>query len=121
MKITDVQIIRFSVETEQYSTKWGYGKIGAKRRVPNGLIKIITDQGVNGFDTVYGWGMYYDPPSVDITENIIKPLLVGQDPRNIERIWQWMMAHRGFSETAVGSVDCALWDIMGKIANSPTY
>ena len=65
--------------------------------------------------------MYYDPPSVEITENTIKPLLVGQDPRNIERLWQWMMAHRGFSETSVGSVDCALWDIMGKIANSPTY
>ena len=32
MKITDVQIIRFSVESEQYSTKWGYGKIGSKRR-----------------------------------------------------------------------------------------
>ena len=63
MKIIDVQVIRFSVESDQYRTKWGYGKLGPKKQVPNGLIKIITNEGYNGFDTSYGWGSYYDPPS----------------------------------------------------------
>ena len=121
MKIADVQVIRFSVEAEDYGTKWGYGQRGPKRRVPRGLIKITTDDGESGFDTQYGWDGYYEPPSVEETENIIKPLLVGEDPRNIEKLWQWMMAHRGFSETTIGSIDCALWDLMGKLANSPTY
>jgi len=121
MKIADVQVIRFSVEAEDYGTKWGYGQRGPKRRVPRGLIKITTDDGQSGFDTQYGWDGYYEPPSVEETENIIKPLLVGEDPRNIEKLWQWMMAHRGFSETTIGSIDCALWDLMGKLANSPTY
>ena len=120
MKITDIQVIRFSIEEDMHRTKWGYGEVGPMRKVPRGLIKIETDEGYNGFDTSDSMG-YFEPPSVEETETILKPMLVGEDPRNIERLWQWMMAHRGFSETAVGSVDCALWDLMGKIANTPTY
>ena len=60
MKITDIQIIRFAVEAEEHGTKWGYGKRGPKRTVSRGVIKIITDEGYNGFDTQYGWDGYLD-------------------------------------------------------------
>lgn len=120
MKITDIKVINFAAATNYHSTKWGYAQRGSKRKTPLGIIKIETDEGYSGIDAPYSDG-YYSPPSIDVVENAIKPLLVGQDPRNIERLWQWMMAHIGIPERAVGSVDCALWDLMGKLANSPTY
>ena len=120
MKITDIKVINFTSDTNYHSTKWGYAQRGSTRKVPLGVIKIETDEGYSGIDAPHLDG-YYSPPSIEIVENAIKPLLVGQDPRNIERLWHWMMAHIGIPEKAVGSVDCALWDLMGKLANSPTY
>ena len=38
MKITDIQIINFAVETNEQKTKWGYGQRGPQKKVPNGLI-----------------------------------------------------------------------------------
>ena len=120
MKITDIKVINFTSDTNYHSTKWGYAQRGSTRKVPLGVIKIETDEGYSGIDAPHLDG-YYSPPSIEIVENAIKPLLVGQDPRNIERLWQWMMAHIGIPEKAVGSVVCSLWDLMGKFANSPTY
>ena len=30
-----------------------------------------------------------------------------------------MMGHRGFSEGLVGNIDCALWDLLGRMAEAP--
>ena len=85
MKITDIQVINFAADTNYHPTKWGYAQIGSKRKIPLGIIKIETDEGCSGIDAPYLDG-YYSPPSVEIVENALKPLLIGQDPRNIERL-----------------------------------
>ena len=55
MKITDIQIINFAVETNEQKTKWGYGQRGPQKKIPNGLIKILTDEGYSGVDSQYGF------------------------------------------------------------------
>jgi L-alanine-DL-glutamate epimerase-like enolase superfamily enzyme len=54
--------------------------------------------------------------------------VVGQDPRNIERIWDQMYGSRHdlrhpslYATPAISAIDMALWDIAGKAAGQPIY
>lgn len=67
------------------------------------------------------------------------PLLVGQDPRDIGRLWEVLyntpregyavarghvlpqLGRRGLSISAIAGVDIALWDILGKSLNAPVW
>lgn len=60
-----------------------------------------------------------------LTEHVV-PLLIGRDARRIEDTWQYLYKGaywRGGSVTmtAIGAVDMALWDILGKAVNRPVY
>jgi D-galactarolactone cycloisomerase len=90
------------------------------------LVKISTNQGV------YGWGECHAPaaPHVHRTAilDMMGPMLVGQDARNIEALWDRMYSSqrlRGYSNgvytEAIAGVDLALWDILGKALNEPVY
>jgi galactonate dehydratase len=56
----------------------------------------------------------------------LKPLLVGQDPRRTEHIWQ-LLVRGGFFPAqrilmaAISAIDIALWDIKGKALGVPVY
>jgi len=56
-----------------------------------------------------------------------KPLLIGQDPWDIEFLWQHMyrktmaFGRKGIGMTAISAVDIALWDLLGKSAKQPVY
>ncbi|MEL4358278.1 MULTISPECIES: D-mannonate dehydratase ManD [unclassified Luteococcus] len=54
------------------------------------------------------------------------PLLIGQDPSRIEDIWQYFYRgtywrRGGVMMAAIGAIDIALWDILGKRAGLPVY
>ncbi|MEK7474577.1 MAG: galactonate dehydratase [Candidatus Coatesbacteria bacterium] len=56
----------------------------------------------------------------------LEPLVLGQDPTRIERLWQLM--HRGafyrggiVVASAMSGIDQACWDILGKSLNQPVY
>src|SRR5262249_50057253 len=52
----------------------------------------------------------------------LKPLIVGQDPLDRERLWQAMWQRsRQTTLRAIGAVDVALWDLGGKIAGLPIH
>jgi mannonate dehydratase len=56
----------------------------------------------------------------------VAPLLVGRDPARIEDTWQYLYRgaywRRGpITMAAIGAVDVALWDILGKRAGQPLY
>lgn len=85
-----------------------------------GMIKIETDAGISG------WG---EPVLEGRTHTVLaavdemKELLVGQDPRNIERIWTRLYRgsfYRGgpVLMSAIAGIDQALWDIKGKYYNT---
>lgn len=52
----------------------------------------------------------------------LKPLVVGQDPLDIGRLWHAMWRrNRAVSPRAIGAVDVALWDLAGKVMGQPVH
>lgn len=57
----------------------------------------------------------------------LKEMLIGEDPRDIERLWEKlytgsaMNGRRGAVICAIGALDIALWDIRGKAEGKPCW
>jgi L-alanine-DL-glutamate epimerase-like enolase superfamily enzyme len=53
------------------------------------------------------------------------PLLVGEDPTEVERLWRLMCRHaswfgvEGIAAFAISAIDLALWDLKGKLLGKP--
>jgi L-alanine-DL-glutamate epimerase-like enolase superfamily enzyme len=96
-------------------------KIGEGRyRIKAHFVQIETDTGVSGV----GGPMPAD--QAYLIGQQLTPLLLNHDPLAIERIWDRMyrfMVHgrKGLVMQAMSVVDCALWDLKGKWANTPVY
>jgi L-alanine-DL-glutamate epimerase-like enolase superfamily enzyme len=56
----------------------------------------------------------------------LRDLLVGEDPRDVERLWQKMyrgliyIGRRGIALHALSGIDIALWDVKGRARASPS-
>ncbi|MCX6045882.1 MAG: mandelate racemase/muconate lactonizing enzyme family protein [Chloroflexi bacterium] len=87
------------------------------------FVKVFTDAGIYGVGEASGWPRVVETAIQDLT-----PLLVGDDPFEIEKLWQKMyLAMMGHGMTGiVGSgamtgIEMALWDIKGKALGVPVY
>ncbi|MFH1566704.1 MAG: mandelate racemase/muconate lactonizing enzyme family protein [Gemmatimonadota bacterium] len=87
------------------------------------FVKVHTDAGIYGVGEASGW-----PRVVETAIRDLAPLLVGEDPNHIERLWQKMLsAMMGHGMTGiVGSgamtgIEMALWDIKGKALGVPVW
>jgi L-alanine-DL-glutamate epimerase-like enolase superfamily enzyme len=62
-----------------------------------------------------------------LIDQYLTPLLVGQNPWDIEFLWQHMyrntmaFGRKGVGMTAISAVDIALWDLLGKAAKQPVF
>jgi L-alanine-DL-glutamate epimerase-like enolase superfamily enzyme len=116
VKISDVEVIEFRTTTHQRPTRWGYGVWADERPATATVTRISTDEGVAG--CMLGGDR-------NVTEQVVKPLLVGENPLDREKLWHWMdqMATFGarLSEHDLGIVDCALWDLLGRRAGLPVH
>ncbi len=87
------------------------------------FIQVTTDAGLDGWGEV---GIYPTRIGRAIVETF-RPLLVGMDPTRVEAIWQLLYrAHRNvrgglLHVGAIGGIDIALWDLLGKVAGLPLY
>ena len=90
------------------------------------LVRVETDEGISG----YGEGLARLAPeaAASVVEKILKPVLVGQDPFDVELIWDRMYRtmqgrghSKGFMLEAMSGVDIAIWDILGKALEQPVY
>jgi len=111
MKITGVKMHTIEWERGPYHWRDGIMPSGATART--GLLRILTDEGVEGWCQARG--------RFDIDE--VKYQLLGRDPMNRERIWQafWRNLRSSSLGWAIGPVDCALWDLFGKVTGQPVY
>jgi|GEM_PF-3137869 galactonate dehydratase len=82
--------------------------------------KVTTDEGLTGWGDGTEW---MTPMSVKSTIEDFGKLLVGEDPTNVERIWQlcWRRAYTGGKDLscALAAITSALIDIVGKIYDIP--
>lgn len=87
-------------------------------------LKIYTDEGVYGIGDATLNGR--EKSVASYLEDHVIPCLIGRDPANIEDIWQYLYKgaywRRGpVTMSAIAAVDMALWDIKGKVLNTPVY
>jgi L-alanine-DL-glutamate epimerase-like enolase superfamily enzyme len=85
------------------------------------FVFVDSDEGVSGFAGPI------DETQAFFVDRLIKPVLLGEDPRAHEWIWDRLyrtaVAHgrKGTPMLALSVVDCALWDLKGKLADAPVY
>jgi L-alanine-DL-glutamate epimerase-like enolase superfamily enzyme len=88
---------------------------------------VHTDEGVSGlgYSLAFGGG---GAESIQVyLETRLAPLLVGEDPRLVERLWERMyradrgIRRLGVAAYALSALDIALWDLAGKAAGQPLY
>jgi mannonate dehydratase len=87
-------------------------------------LKVVTEEGVHGVGDATLNGRELAVASY--LSNHVIPLLIGRDARRIEDMWHYLYKgaywRRGpVTMAAIGAVDTALWDIRGKILNTPVY
>lgn len=99
-----------------YSSHIGDGKY----RMHSVFIEVDTDSGITGLSGPVGGGI------ARIIMSEFKDLLLGEDPRAVELLWDKMHrlavhGRKGPTMLAISALDCAFWDIRGKWANAPVY
>jgi L-alanine-DL-glutamate epimerase-like enolase superfamily enzyme len=116
LKITDVRVIPLSwvdpgrnIWRSQQYIVW---------KTDGCITQVFTDQGIVGI----GEGSPYEGPGYikKYTEEVIKPLVVGKDPFDVE-----LLTNRGndsrHARAPWAGLDCALWDVIGKASGKPVY
>lgn len=113
IKITDVKVIPLSY-VDPKKDLWRSGDITVWK-TDGAITRIFTDQGIVGI----GEGTPYQGPDYikDYTEREIKHLLIGKNPFDVE-LYNARGADRHERAPWAG-IDCALWDIIGKVKNQP--
>jgi len=101
---------------KKHRKSWGINAIGSM------VVEIEADDGTCGVGITIGGeaGCY-------IVENHLSRFCEGQDPRNIELMWDQMFrasvnyGRKGLPIQALSAVDLALWDLLGKLRKEPVY
>jgi galactonate dehydratase len=107
MKITDVKTIVVNAEMRNWV-----------------FVKVITDQA-----GLFGWGeasLEWKTRAVTGAIEDFTPMLIGEDPRNIEHLYQKLYRHSFFrmgviGMSAISGLEQACWDIFGKSLGLPVY
>jgi L-rhamnonate dehydratase len=104
---------------EKYKARrnsWGIDALGSV------IVEIELTNGITGVGISIG-----GEPACFIIENHFSRFLEGQDPLNIEYLWDVMWrssinyGRKGLTIQAISAVDLALWDCAGKLRNEPVY
>jgi len=84
------------------------------------IVKVVAEDGS------YGWGEGYGPATVvKAGIDFLAPLALGEDPLQVEAIWNKMRlraldyARRGVLVAAISAIDIAIWDLRGKLLGQP--
>ena len=121
MKVTDLKTIVVEAEKPY---------IGGKYFL---FLELLTDEGIVGIGERIAGSSYSNrlgdlKSQVNLIEEFVGQFVIGQNPLNIELIWDKMygthhdLRHPSLYGTPViSAIDMALWDIAGKVANQPIY
>ncbi len=94
------------------------------------LVRVQTDAGVEGWAEGPGINKVVPGRNGSVfnayLETIIKPVLIGENPLDIDRHWETLATGKGdrlykLPASVVGIIDVALWDLLGKETGKPVY
>ncbi len=86
------------------------------------FVYVKTDEGITGLGMNSGV-----PATRTVIDRAFKDILIGQDPFNIEKLWDdmyWRVrgyGRKGVAIEAIAAIDIALWDLKGKALGIPLH
>ncbi|HSF29909.1 MAG TPA: mandelate racemase/muconate lactonizing enzyme family protein [Candidatus Tectomicrobia bacterium] len=122
MRITDIRTTGVAVPLSRVF-RGGTYEITSRCTI---ITEVLTDAGIRGC-TYAGDERRRQHDILRTIEARLKPLLIGQDPLDNERLWAHMFQEtiphgdRATILQAIAAVDIALWDIKGKAAGLPVH
>jgi galactonate dehydratase len=126
LKITAIQPSIVSISTDggyAVSTSKSGRETTRGAGAPCIVVRVHTDEGITGIGEAYSAG-----PNLGVVEVIrdFESWLIGQDPREIERLWHLMYNGSRFppgvvTGAAISGIEHALWDIKGKALGVPVW
>lgn len=127
MKITDVQADMLRLPLPNPMLSGSSGGVGGKprRHIDIPVCMIETDQGHAGLG--FGWTLMGGGTAVtQFLQDDVAPYLIGREV-HVHALVQELtlklqsMARAGIGRQAIGTVDIALWDLLGKEASLPVW
>jgi L-alanine-DL-glutamate epimerase-like enolase superfamily enzyme len=117
LRITEMKLLRlrFPGKTPR---KWNSIIVSGGGQPGMTQLEIHTNEGIVGRSL---------PNASRLIESYVFPKIQGENPLDIEKLWEKIYRDnrkpvaKGLFIEALGSVDMALWDIMGKVLNLPVY
>jgi len=101
---------------KRHRKSWGINALGSM------VVEVEAEDGTCGAGVSIG-----GEPGCYIVEHHLSRFVEGQDPRNIELMWDQMFratlnyGRKGLPVQALSAVDLALWDLLGKLRGEPVY
>ena len=91
------------------------------------FVEVSTDEGITGWGEITTYPGQVANRVVAAVIREASDLIVGEDPSNIEMVWNRLFRQftyvgtRGAVSAMVSGIDIALWDIRGKALDQPIY
>ncbi len=120
MKITDLLVKRIVLPLKQPFKI----ALGTNFEYEGVVIQIHTDEGIKGIGEASPSPRITGETTgtvIDVIESKIKPLLIGKNPLDIEKILDEINSSILYNSSAKCAIDIALYDILGKHAKLPLY
>ncbi len=118
MKITDV-LVTIDDRPNPHTFRWRAGLPGSDPRAITARVEIATDEGISGVTYVARGAII-----ADLFDRRLRELLLGKNPLMKETLWEEIWEIDRIEELplyALGVIDIALWDLLGKVAGLPVY
>lgn len=132
MKIDHIEVIPLDMQLEQVF-KGGTYQVASR---PTIITRVYLANGIIG-ETYGGDEFHTQKEIVAVMKDHLGPLLLGQDVRDFQRLWESMfnvnvdlgnrglhqldMHPRGILLQAISALDNAMWDARGKLYQTPVY
>jgi L-rhamnonate dehydratase len=87
------------------------------------VVEVFTDAGLVGIGNA-ALAPRLTKQAIDV---YLAPLLIGQDPFDVEFLWQHMYrstiawGRKGVGMVAISALDIAIWDLLGKATSQPVF
>ena len=142
VKVKDLLVDVFRIKNYVARDAEGHAHPGPEKDATAFMVRIIADNGVEGI--YFSQPSYVKPNSrynipkdtvnlvstrgfdaPEILRSVIKPMVVGEDAMAREKVFnkiaQMQRLNQAITEKILAYVDCAMWDLAGKLTGQPVY